>query len=44
MMYLHAECVLILKYYFGRKLSATVREVFSDAYPQMVVPDKTTLH
>jgi hypothetical protein len=44
MVYSRAECVFILEHYFASKLSAGVRETFSNAYPDNEVPNKTTIH
>jgi hypothetical protein len=41
MVYLRAEHVFILEHYFASKLSAAVREAFSNAYPDKEVPNKT---
>jgi hypothetical protein len=43
-MYFLAERVFILDHYFESKLFAAVREAFSNAYPDMEVPSKTTVH
>jgi hypothetical protein len=39
-----AQLVFILKHYFTSKLSAAVREAFSNAYPDKEVLNMTTIH
>jgi hypothetical protein len=36
--------VFILEHYFASKLFATLREAFSNAYPENEVPNKTPVH
>jgi hypothetical protein len=44
MVYSRAERVFILEHYFASKSFAAIREVFSSAYPDKEVPNKTTIH
>jgi hypothetical protein len=44
MVYSRAERVFILEHYFVSKSFAAVIEVFSDAYSDKEVPNKTTVH
>jgi hypothetical protein len=36
--------VLVLEHYLASKSFAIVREAFSNAYPDIEVPNKTTIH
>jgi hypothetical protein len=44
MVYSRAERVFIFEHYFASESSATVREAFSNAYPDIELPNKTTVH
>jgi hypothetical protein len=42
--YSRAERVFILEPYLASKYFSAVRDVFSNAYPEKEVPNKTTIH
>jgi hypothetical protein len=44
MLYSRAERVFILEHYFTFKSFVAVRQVFSNAYPDKEVPNKTAKH